>query len=123
MQNIINNAAHNVVNHSADVNHAGFCGHSADCIDTAAKRTLGGKRLSAPALLQQKEWQPTPYQSSPSSLSGMSMPGLAAERLAASAARRRGTRRVPGSGGCPWTAGETPAAIWATLVVTSALCG
>lgn len=123
MHQIINNAAHNVVNHAADVHHADFCGQSADRIDTAAKRLLGGKRQSAPAPLSQRGWQPTPYEPSSSSPSGMSMPRLATERLAGLTTRRRGTRRVPGSGNCPWTAGETPAAIWATLVVTSALCG
>jgi hypothetical protein len=122
MHQITNNAAHNV-NHAADVNHAGFCGQSADRIDTAAKRLLGGKRLSAPAPLAQRGWQPTPYEPSSSSPSGMLMPRLATARLADSTARRRGTRRVPGFGKSPWTAGETPAAIWATLVVTSALCG
>jgi hypothetical protein len=122
MHQITNNAAHNVVNHAA-VNHAGFCGDSADRIDTAAKRSLGGKRLSAPAPLAQRGWQPTPYEPSSSSPSGMLMPRLATARLADSTTRRRGTRRVPGSGNAPWTAGETPAAIWATLVVTRALCG
>jgi len=110
MHRNLNTASQNVVHHAANANHAVLCGHSADCIVTATKRLLGRKRLSAPA------W----YEPETSSLGTMRMPGRRGQRLSQSG-RRPDVRTFPDSGMRPSTAGYTPAAIWAALIIMRAL--
>jgi hypothetical protein len=111
MHQNFNTASLNVVHQSANVNHAVLCGHSADCIVTATKRLLGRKRLSVPAS----------YEPETSSLGTMQMmPGRAGQRRLAISARPD-ARTFPDSGMRPSTAGDTPAAIWAALIIMRAL--
>jgi hypothetical protein len=111
MHQNFNTASLNVVHQSANVNHAVLCGHSADCIVTATKRLLGRKRLSVPAS----------YEPATSSLGTMQMmPGRAGQRRLATSARPD-ARTFPDSGMRPSTAGDTPAAIWAALIIMRAL--
>jgi len=104
-----NTANRNVLHHAANANCAVLCGHSADRIVTAAKRLLGRKRQSDPAS----------YKPEPSSSPGMSMPGLGSlSRWQTSDLRP--VQTFPDSGMRP-LAGDTPAPVWAALVITRAL--
>ena len=112
MHQNLNTASQNVVHQSANVNHAVLCGHSADCIVTATKRLLGRKRPSVPAT----------YEPATSSLGTMQMmPGRAGQRRLATSGARPDARTFPDSGIRPSTAGDTPAAIWAALIIMRAL--
>ena len=103
----LNTVNRNVVHHAANANCAVLCGHSADRIVTAAKRLLGRKRQSDPA-----SYKPVP------SSGGMSMPGGGQSRWQTSDLRPAQT--FPDSGMRP-LAGDTPAPVWAALVITRAL--
>jgi hypothetical protein len=101
----ITNARHNVVNHVVTANRAVRRGPSADCIDAASKRQLETKR---PTLH-------SGYRPEPTGAGTMRMPARAGQpRL------QRGRRPDRGFTSCG-TAGETPAAIWAALVISRAL--
>jgi len=107
----LNTASQNVVHHAANTNSAVLCGHSADRIVTATKRLLGRKRLAVPAS----------YEPVTSGLGTMQMmPGRAGQRRLATSARPD-ARTFPDSGMRPTTAGDTPAAIWAALIIMRAL--
>ncbi len=110
MHRNLSSARQNVVSHAANANHAVLCGHSADRIVTATKRLLGRKRFSSPAS----------YQPETSGSGSMRMPeclGPWCSQLGTQPA----LRTFPGSGVRPSTTGETPAPIWATLIITRAL--
>jgi hypothetical protein len=111
MHQNLNSASQNVVHHTANVNHAVLCGHSADCIVTATKRLLGRKRLPVPAS----------YGPEISSSGSMRMPGRGGQRRLVTSGDQPDVRMFPESGTRPWTAGDTPAAIWAALIITRAL--
>ena len=105
----LHTANRNVVHHAANANCAVLCGHSADRIVTAAKRLLGRKRQSDPA-----SYKPERSQSG-----GMSMPGSGQSRWLTSDLRPV-MQTFPDSGMRP-LAGDTPAPVWAALVITRAL--
>jgi hypothetical protein len=105
-----NTANRNVVHHTANANCAVVCGHSADRIVTAVKRLLGRKRQSDPA-----SYEPEPSSSS------MSMPGRGGQGRLSTSDQRPGIQTFPDSGWRPSVAGDTPAPVWATLVITRAL--
>ena len=106
----LNTASQNVVHHTANTNSAVLCGHSADRIVTAAKRLLGRKRQSEPAS----------YKPGLSSLPGMSMPGLGSQSRWQQSDLRPVVQTFPDSGMRP-QAGDTPAPVWAALVISRAL--
>jgi hypothetical protein len=106
-----NTANRNVLHHAANANCAVLCGHSADRIVTAAKRLLGRKRQSDPAS----------YAPVPSSSGGMLMPGCGGQGRLITSDQRPGVQTFPDSGMRPSMAGDTPAPVWATLVITRAL--
>lgn len=102
MRQNLNTASLNLVHHAANANCAVVCGHSADRIVTAVKRQLGRKRQSSPASYE------------PETLgSGMRMPGYAGQQP--------GVQTFPDSGMRRSTAGDTPAPVWAALIITRAL--
>jgi hypothetical protein len=111
MHLIINHAAQNANHQAASANHAVVCGQTAVGIVTASKRPLGRKRLSILAK----------YLPERSSSGTMRMPECSSPRRTVTSGRRPVVRTFPGGGTRPWTAGDTPAAIWATLVITRAL--
>jgi hypothetical protein len=106
MHQILIQSRRNIVNHAADANHAVFSGYSAECVDAAAKSLLAGKRLSTLATYE------------PEATSSGVTPGREGQRRSALGGRRPALRTSPVMGMRPWPAGETPAAIWATLVIT-----
>jgi hypothetical protein len=111
MHRNLNTASQNVVHQAANANHAVVCGHSADRIVTAAKRLLGRKRLSDPAS----------YAPATSSLGTMRMPGRASLRRLATSGERPDVRTFPDTGTRPSMAADTPAGIWAALIIMRAL--
>jgi hypothetical protein len=111
MHRNLNTASQNVVHHAANANCAVLCGHSADRIVTAAKRLLGRKRQSVPAS----------YEPATSSSGGMRMPGRGGQGRLATSGQRPDVQTFPDSGMRPSMAGDTPAPIWAALVITRAL--
>ena len=112
MHRNLNTASQNVVHHAANANCAVvLCGHSADRIVTAAKRLLGRKRQSVPAS----------YEPVTSSSGGMRMPGRAGQCRLATSGQRPVVQTFPDSGMRPSMAGDTPAPVWAALIITRAL--
>jgi hypothetical protein len=111
MRHNFDNVCHNLVSHAATANHAVCRGHQAERVGTVAKRLLEGKRLASLAS----------FRPAASSSGSLKMPERGDQRPAAYSGWRPAMRNVPGSGMRPHTAGETPAAIWATLVITRAL--
>jgi hypothetical protein len=107
-------ANRNVVHHAAHANCAVLCGHSADRIVAATKRLLGGKRPSDPALDKQGLYKPT------SSSSGMSMPKPGDQNRQQTGGLRPGIQAFADSAWRPQP-GDTPAPVWATLVISRAL--
>jgi hypothetical protein len=104
----LNTASRNHVHHAANVNCAVLCGHSADRIVTAAKHLLGRKRLSEPASYQPgSSWGPMGMSKRDQGRLQQGDPRPARPTFPDS-----GTRRI---------AGEAPAPVWATLVITRAL--
>jgi hypothetical protein len=109
-----NTASRNVVHHAAHANCAVLCGHSADRIVAATKRLLGRKRLSDPSL-----YKPVPSKAmSPSSDMSMSEPGQQSRQQ--TGGLRPGVQAFAETTWHP-QAGDTPAPVWAALVITRAL--
>lgn len=111
MHQILNNTRQNVINHAANANHAVVCGHSAESIVAAAKRLLARKRLSTLGM-----YKPVGLRSGM-----MQIPEFPGQCQSASSGRQPVRRTSPGIGTRPSTAGETPATIWAALVISRAL--
>jgi hypothetical protein len=105
----LNTASRNVVHHAAHANCAVLCGHSADRVVAATKRLLGRKRQSDPAL-----YKPS------SSSSGMSMPKPGEQDRQQTGGLRPGLQAFADTTWRP-QAGDTPAPVWAALVITRAL--
>lgn len=110
----LNTASQNVVHHAANVHCAVLCGHSADRVVAAMKRLLGRKRQSDPAL-----YKPAPASATWSS-SDMSMSEPGQQSRQQTGGLRPGVQSFADTTGRP-QAGDTPAPVWATLVITRAL--
>ena len=115
----LNTANRNVVHHAAHANCAVLCGHSADRVVAATKRLLGRKRQSDPALYEQGLYKPVPFKATSSS-SSMSMPEPGQQGRQQTGGLRPGLQASADSDWRP-QAGDTPAPVWATLVITRAL--
>jgi hypothetical protein len=109
-----NTATRNVVHHAAHTNCAVLCGHSADRVVAATKRLLGRKRQSDPSL-----YKPAPFKATASS-SSMSMPEPGPQGRQQTGGLRPGQQAFADSDWRPQV-GDTPAPVWATLVITRAL--
>jgi hypothetical protein len=108
-----NTANRNVVHHAAHANCAVLCGHSADRVVAATKRLLGRKRQSDPALFEGGLYKPSPS-------SGMSMSEPGQQSRQQTGGLRPGIQAFADTTGRP-QAGDTPAPVWAALVITRAL--
>lgn len=111
MHQINDNARPNVLDRTANVNHAVVAGHTAVCIDATPKRPLGRKRLSPLAL----------YRPDGTSSRSMRMPAASRSSQFVTTNWCSATRTFPAVPARPVTAGEMPAPIWAALVICRAL--